>query len=60
MQLDKDPYELLESTPTSDFADVKKKYRNLALRYHPDRNKSDEATRMFIQISRAYEFLEKE
>lgn len=39
---------------------MKKKYRSLALKYHPDRNKDEEATRIFIQISRAYEFLEKD
>ena len=39
---------------------MKKNYRMLALKYHPDRNKSDEATKNFIQISRAYEFLDKE
>ena len=60
LQLEIDPYELLESTPDMDFGDVKKNYRMLALRFHPDRNRAPEATKTFIQLSRAYEFLEKE
>ena len=39
---------------------MKKSFRILALKYHPDRNKEEEATHIFIKISRAYEFLSEE
>ena len=48
-------------TPSeADFAILRKNYRTLALKYHPDRNKEEEATEKFIKINRAYEFLEEE
>ncbi len=34
-----DPYDMLETQLTEDFLTLKKNYRQLALRYHPDRNK---------------------
>ncbi len=34
-----DPYDMLETKPTEDFATLKKNYRSLALKFHPDRNK---------------------
>jgi curved DNA-binding protein CbpA len=34
-----DPYDMLEAKPTDDFLALKKNYRALALKYHPDRNK---------------------
>jgi len=36
---------------------IKKKYRILALKYHPDKNKSDEASNKFIEIQESYEYL---
>ncbi len=38
---------------------IKKKYRMLALLYHPDKNKSEEALEKFHSIQNAYEFLMK-
>ncbi len=38
-------------------AEIKKAYRKLALKYHPDRNKSPEAQEKFKQINAAYEIL---
>jgi curved DNA-binding protein CbpA len=55
-----DPYDILNTPPAGEFALLKKNYRMLALKYHPDRNKDDEATERFIKINRAYEFLEIE
>jgi curved DNA-binding protein CbpA len=55
-----DPYAILQTPPEADFAILRKNYRMLALKYHPDRNKEDEATETFIKINRAYEFLEEE
>lgn len=37
--------------------EIKKAYRKLAMRYHPDRNKSVGARDKFLEISEAYEFL---
>lgn len=39
-------------------SDVKKAFNKLALEWHPDRNKSTEANKKFIQITQAYEYLD--
>ena len=39
LHIDKDPYELLNTSPEAPFSELKKNYRILALKYHPDRNK---------------------
>lgn len=36
---------------------IKTRYRQLALRYHPDRNDSPEAARLIIEVNEAYEVL---
>tara|TARA_B110000967_G_scaffold209837_2_gene268006 strand:+ start:6462 stop:7349 length:888 start_codon:yes stop_codon:yes gene_type:complete len=36
---------------------IKKKYRILALKYHPDKNNSHEASDKFIEIQESYEYL---
>ena len=38
---------------------LKKQYRRKALQYHPDKNKSENASAMFININNAYEYLLK-
>lgn len=40
--------------------DIKKAYRKLALKWHPDKNRSPEATEKFLKIGRAYEVLSEE
>ena len=44
----------MNTEPSADFSQLKKNYRSLALKYHPDRNKDEEATEQFIKINRAY------
>jgi curved DNA-binding protein CbpA len=53
-------YEVLELTPSATLQDVKKAYRKLALKYHPDRNpptEKESATIQFRQVNEAYETL---
>lgn len=43
------------STPYEDVDSVKKAYRKLALKYHPDQNDDPESEEMFKKITEAYE-----
>jgi len=54
-----DYYSVLEVTKTSTAVDIKKAYRKLALKWHPDKNpeKKEEAEKKFKEISEAYEVL---
>jgi len=40
-------------------AELKKEYHTLAMKYHPDKNKNEDAKDMFTEIQAAYEFLNK-
>jgi DnaJ-class molecular chaperone len=51
------PYIVLGVSNTASQAEIKKTFRNLALKYHPDRNKNSEANQKFIQIIEAYKVL---
>lgn len=54
----KDYYALLGVSRDADQEEIKKAYRRLARRYHPDVNKDDEeAAERFKEITRAYEVL---
>mmetsp|Transcript_14356 Transcript_14356/g.26423 ORF Transcript_14356/g.26423 Transcript_14356/m.26423 type:complete len:288 (+) Transcript_14356:90-953(+) len=51
-------YEVLELKPSCSKSDIKKAYRRLALKHHPDRNNgSPESTEKFAAIAEAYETL---
>lgn len=54
----RDLYAILGVSRSATQDDVKRAYRNLARRYHPDRNQGDEeAARRFREIAEAYETL---
>ncbi|KAK1778546.1 hypothetical protein QBC45DRAFT_393284 [Copromyces sp. CBS 386.78] len=59
LDYDRDYYADLELSSTADAAEVKKQFKKLALKYHPDRNpgKEDEAKDRFIHIQAAHEVL---
>ena len=52
-----DYYNILGINKDSSLDDIKKAYRKLALKYHPDRNKEPNATEKFKEINEAYEVL---
>ena len=53
-----DYYRILEIKEDTDFLEIKKKYRKLAIKYHPDKNPGDnEAVKKFREITEAYEVL---
>ncbi|MDW8479668.1 MAG: J domain-containing protein [Xanthomonadales bacterium] len=52
-----DYYEILGVAPEASAAEIKRAYRQLAHRYHPDRNKEPGAEERFKAISEAYEVL---
>jgi len=54
MTAKRDYYEVLGITKTTPTNEIKSQYRKLALKFHPDRNKSKEATEHFKEISEAY------
>ena len=50
-------YKILELGITATIEQVKKRFRELALKWHPDRNKTNktQAEQMFVKINKAYE-----
>ena len=53
-----DYYKLLDVARTATDADIKKAYRRLAMKYHPDRNPDDpESEHKFKEAKEAYEIL---
>ncbi len=59
--IDFDYYEILEISRDASSEEIKKAYRKLALKYHPDRNPGDkEAEEKFKMINEAYQVLSDE
>lgn len=52
-----DYYEILGISKNATAEEIKAAYRKQALKWHPDRNKSQEATAKFKEITKAYEVL---
>jgi len=53
----KDYYDILGVKKDASKSELKKAYRKLALKYHPDKNKSKDAEEKFKEISEAYAVL---
>lgn len=59
--LKNDPYEILGVPKDASQEDIKKAYRNLAVKFHPDKNQGNkEAEEKFKDINNAYEILSDE
>ncbi len=53
----KDYYKILGIDKNASYDEIKKAYRRLAAKYHPDKNKSPDAEKKFKEIQKAYEVL---
>jgi len=53
----RDYYEILGVSRSAGDAEIKSAYRKLALKYHPDRNKEDDASQKFKEAAEAYAIL---
>ncbi len=55
----KDPYQILKVSRTDSLSDIKKKYRRLVKKYHPDISNDPNAEKKIRIINRAWEEIEK-
>ncbi|WP_292469150.1 molecular chaperone DnaJ [Methanolobus sp.] len=57
MSTTRDYYEILGLSKDATESEIKKAYRKLAMQYHPDKNKEEDAEAKFKEISEAYAVL---
>jgi curved DNA-binding protein CbpA len=57
MPLDKDYYRILQVQPSAEHETIHAAYKRLSRKYHPDMNKSPDATRQMQDINEAYAVL---
>ena len=50
-------YEILEVNPNASQDEIRKSFRQLSLRYHPDRNSSSKSEAKFKDLNEAYQIL---
>ena len=60
ISLSEDFYQLLGVSKDASNRDIRKAFKRLALKYHPDKNSEDNAHEKFLQMNRAYEILKDE
>tara|TARA_B100001287_G_C22664124_1_gene521997 strand:- start:38 stop:1075 length:1038 start_codon:yes stop_codon:yes gene_type:complete len=53
----KDLYSILNVSKEATIPDMKKSYKKLAFKYHPDKNKEEGSQEIFAELSEAYEIL---
>ena len=56
---DDDPYSILEILANATLAEIKKAYRRMAMKWHPDKNPGVNTTEKMQKIIAAYTFLTK-
>ena len=56
----KNYYKTLGLSTSATKAEIKIAYRKLAKKYHPDKNKSKQASQLFIEVNEAYAYLTNE
>ena len=52
-----DCYDVLSLSRSATSSDVSRAYRRLALKFHPDKDGSDEAAVKFLEVAKAYDIL---
>jgi len=57
MVVDTKYYDLLGVSPSASESEIKKAFKKLALKVHPDKNPDEAACEKFIEVSRAHEVL---